>query len=77
MYVGLIVTALLGWLLSLVMDGLERIAMPWRVEQSSRLQVPVPETIYNWYMATRPLLLHRLDRPGAGRDAAGGLRGPL
>ena len=54
MYVGLIVTALLGWLLSLVMDGLERIAMPWRVEQGSRLQVPVPETLYNWYMATRP-----------------------
>lgn len=54
MYVGLIVTALLGWLLSLVMDGLERIAMPWRVEQSTRLQVPVPEGIYNWYMATRP-----------------------
>ena len=54
MYVGLIVTALLGWLLSLVMDGLERIAMPWRVEQSSRLQVPVPARLHNWYMATRP-----------------------
>ncbi len=54
MYVGLIVTALLGWLLSLVMDALERIAMPWRVEQSSRLQLPVPESVYNWYMATRP-----------------------
>ena len=54
MYIGLIVTALLGWLLSLVMDGIERIVMPWRVEQSSRLQLPVPEPIYNWYMATRP-----------------------
>jgi 1,4-dihydroxy-2-naphthoate octaprenyltransferase len=54
MYIGLIVTALLGWLLSLVMDGVERIVMPWRVEQSSRLQVPLPEPLYNWYMATRP-----------------------
>lgn len=54
MYIGLIVTALLGWLLSLVMDGVERIVMPWRVEQSSRLQLPVPEPVYNWYMATRP-----------------------
>ncbi|HLT20712.1 MAG TPA: 1,4-dihydroxy-2-naphthoate octaprenyltransferase [Thermomicrobiales bacterium] len=54
MYIGLIVTALLGWLLSLVMDGVERIIMPWRVEQSSRLQLPVPDAVYNWWMATRP-----------------------
>ncbi len=54
MYVGLIVTALLGWLLSLGMDAIERIAMPWRVEQGSRLHLPVPEPIHNWYMATRP-----------------------
>lgn len=54
MYVGLIVTALLGWLLSLVMDGVERIVMPWRTLAGSRLQIQAPDTIYNWYMATRP-----------------------
>ncbi|MFW6074541.1 MAG: 1,4-dihydroxy-2-naphthoate octaprenyltransferase [Chloroflexota bacterium] len=54
MYVGLIVTALLGWLLSLVMDGAERIVMPWRAPEGSRVQITMPETVYNWYMATRP-----------------------
>lgn len=54
MYVGLIVTALLGWMLSLVMDGIERIVMPWRTPAGSRLQIQLPERVYNWYMATRP-----------------------
>lgn len=54
MYVGLITTALLGWLLSLAMDGVERIAMPWRTPASSRIQIQMPERFYNWYMATRP-----------------------
>lgn len=54
MYVGLIVTALLGWMLSLVMDGIERIAMPWRTTSGSRIQIQLPERVHNWYMATRP-----------------------
>ena len=29
MYVGLIVTGLMGWLLSLAMEALERVALPW------------------------------------------------
>ena len=30
MYVGLLVTAVLGWLATISLDGLERVAMPWR-----------------------------------------------
>jgi NitT/TauT family transport system permease protein len=29
MYVGLIITAVLGWLLILIIDGLERVLVPW------------------------------------------------
>lgn len=54
MYIGLIVTALLGWVLNLVMDGLERIAIPWRAPAGGGLSLPVPERVYNWWMATRP-----------------------
>ena len=54
MYVGLIVTGLLGWLLNLVMDEIERVVIPWRREAASSLRIPVPEPLYNWYMATRP-----------------------
>lgn len=54
MYVGLIVTGLLGWLLNLVMDEVERLVIPWRREATTGVRVPVPEPIYNWYMATRP-----------------------
>jgi 1,4-dihydroxy-2-naphthoate octaprenyltransferase len=54
MYIGLITTALLGWLLNLVMDGIERIVIPWRVPAGGGLTLPVPEKLYNWWMATRP-----------------------
>jgi 1,4-dihydroxy-2-naphthoate octaprenyltransferase len=54
MYVGLIVTALLGWVLNLAMDGIERVAIPWRVQERGAFTVPVPEAVYNWWMATRP-----------------------
>ena len=54
MYVGLIVTGLLGWLLNLVMDEIERVVIPWRREATSSVRLPVPESVYNWYMATRP-----------------------
>lgn len=54
MYVGLIVTGLLGWLLNLVMDEVERVAMPWRAPAGRRFSVPIPETVRNWFMATRP-----------------------
>lgn len=54
MYVGLIVTALLGWLLNVVMDEIERVAIPWRREAGTGLRLPIPESLHNWYMATRP-----------------------
>ena len=54
MYVGLIVTALLGWLLNLVMDEIERIAIPWRAPASRGISLPIPEPLHNWFMATRP-----------------------
>ncbi len=54
MYVGLIVTGLLGWLLNLVMDEVERVVMPWRAPSGRRFSIPVPETVRNWFMATRP-----------------------
>jgi len=54
MYVGLIVTALLGWLLNLVMDEVERIAIPWRAPASRGFSISLPAPIHNWFMATRP-----------------------
>jgi 1,4-dihydroxy-2-naphthoate octaprenyltransferase len=54
MYVGLVVTALLGWLLNLVMDEVERVIIPWRAPESRGFSLPVPETVHNWFMATRP-----------------------
>lgn len=30
MFVGLVITGLMGWALTLLLDGLERLAMPWR-----------------------------------------------
>jgi 1,4-dihydroxy-2-naphthoate octaprenyltransferase len=54
MYVGLIVTGLLGWLFNLVMDELERIAIPWRAAPSALPRIPVPDVVSNWFMATRP-----------------------
>lgn len=54
MYVGLIVTGLLGWVLNLMMDEVERVAIPWRGAATSSLRLPVPESVHNWYMATRP-----------------------
>ncbi|MEI2617488.1 MAG: 1,4-dihydroxy-2-naphthoate octaprenyltransferase [Thermomicrobiales bacterium] len=54
MYVGLIVTGLLGWLLNFVMDEVERVVMPWRSPAGRRLSIPVPEFARNWFMATRP-----------------------
>ncbi|MDP8907822.1 MAG: 1,4-dihydroxy-2-naphthoate octaprenyltransferase [Chloroflexota bacterium] len=54
MYVGLIVTGLLGWLLNLVMDEIERVVIPWRVSSGRSLSAPVPDTLRNWFMATRP-----------------------
>ncbi|HMM43222.1 MAG TPA: 1,4-dihydroxy-2-naphthoate octaprenyltransferase [Thermomicrobiales bacterium] len=54
MYVGLIVTGLLGWLLNLVMDEVERVVMPWRASVGRRFSIPIPDTARNWFMATRP-----------------------
>lgn len=54
MYVGLIVTALLGWLFNLVMDEIERIVIPWRAPVSRGFAIPLPEPLHNWFMATRP-----------------------
>lgn len=54
MYVGLIVTALLGWLLSLVMDEVERVAIPWRAPAGKRVPLTLPEPLHSWFMATRP-----------------------
>lgn len=54
MYVGLIATGLLGWLLNLMMDEVERVAIPWRREATSAFRLPIPESLHNWYMATRP-----------------------
>jgi 1,4-dihydroxy-2-naphthoate octaprenyltransferase len=54
MYVGLIVTGLLGWVLNLVMDEIERIAIPWRAPAARPFTLPVPEVVRNWFMATRP-----------------------
>jgi 1,4-dihydroxy-2-naphthoate octaprenyltransferase len=55
MYVGLVVTALLGWLLNFVMDEVERVVIPWRAPESRGLSIPLPDPIRNWFMATRPL----------------------
>lgn len=54
MYVGLIVTALLGWLFNICMDELERVVVPWRAAPASLPRVPVPERVNEWFMATRP-----------------------
>jgi 1,4-dihydroxy-2-naphthoate octaprenyltransferase len=54
MYVGLIVTALLGWLLNFVMDEIERVVIPWRAPASRGFSIPLPEPVHNWFMATRP-----------------------
>jgi len=55
MYVGLVVTALLGWLLNFVMDEVERVVIPWRAPESRGFSLPVPDTVRHWFMATRPL----------------------
>jgi 1,4-dihydroxy-2-naphthoate octaprenyltransferase len=54
MYIGLIVTGLLGWILNLVMDEVERVAIPWRAPSTRPVSVPVPEVVRDWFMATRP-----------------------
>jgi 1,4-dihydroxy-2-naphthoate polyprenyltransferase len=54
MYVGLIVTGLLGWLLNLIMDEIERVVIPWKRESTTSFRLPIPESLQNWYMATRP-----------------------
>jgi 1,4-dihydroxy-2-naphthoate octaprenyltransferase len=54
MYVGLIVTGLLGWLLNLIMDEIERVVIPWKAPSARRFTIPVPEKFHNWFMATRP-----------------------
>lgn len=54
MYVGLIVTGLLGWILNLVMDEIERLLIPWKRPASRPTALPVPESVRNWFMATRP-----------------------
>jgi 1,4-dihydroxy-2-naphthoate octaprenyltransferase len=54
MYVGLIVTGLLGWILNVVMDEIERLAIPWRSPATRSVTIPVPEPVRNWFMATRP-----------------------
>ena len=54
MYVGLIVVGLLGWLLNVLMDEVERLVMPWKAPASRGVSLPVPEPVRNWFMATRP-----------------------
>jgi len=54
MYVGLVVTALLGWVFNIVVDELERVCIPWRAPQSSLPRVPVPNSLQRWFSATRP-----------------------
>lgn len=54
MYVGLVVTGLLGWLLNLVMDEIERLFIPWKRPATRPVAIPVPDSVRNWFMATRP-----------------------
>lgn len=54
MYVGLIVTGLLGWILNLAMDEIERVVIPWRRPATRPVTIPVPDAVRNWFMATRP-----------------------
>ncbi len=54
MYVGLVVTGILGWLLNLIMDEIERVFMPWKAPSSRGAMIPVPQVVRDWYMATRP-----------------------
>lgn len=60
MYVGLLLTAALGWVLNVVMDEIEVALLPWRAERaggvgrvrSERTVVGVPIRV--WWRATRP-----------------------
>lgn len=54
MYVGLIVTGILGWLFNLIMDEIERMFMPWKAPSARGAMIPVPQVVRDWYMATRP-----------------------
>lgn len=54
MYIGLVVTALLGWLFNLVVDEVERLVIPWRAAPTSLPRLPLPRQAQEWFMATRP-----------------------
>lgn len=54
MYIGLVVTALLGWLFNLLMDEIERVVIPWRSAPVALPRIPLPERVHEWFMATRP-----------------------
>jgi NitT/TauT family transport system permease protein len=48
MYVGLVITGLLGWILTLGLSAIETIAMPWRHADRTALNAKV------WFRAVRP-----------------------
>jgi 1,4-dihydroxy-2-naphthoate octaprenyltransferase len=60
MYVGLLLTAALGWVLNVVMDEIEVALLPWRAERAGgvgrvrpeRMVMGVPIRV--WWRATRP-----------------------
>jgi 1,4-dihydroxy-2-naphthoate octaprenyltransferase len=54
MYVGLVLTGLLGWLLNLAMDEIERVVIPWKAPAARPVTLPVPDVARDWFMATRP-----------------------
>lgn len=60
MYVGLLLTAALGWLLNLAMDEIEVALLPWRAERTGGVGRVRPERILAgvpvrvWWRATRP-----------------------
>lgn len=54
MYVGLVLTAFLGWILNLVLDEIELWLVPWRVAQGARRQERRTMHWRAWVRASRP-----------------------
>ncbi len=60
MYVGLLLTAALGWILNLAMDEIEVALLPWRAERAGGVGRVLPERrlagvpVRVWWRATRP-----------------------